>query len=275
MQASDYALTTQQLNFFKTFGYLKVANVLHDQIETICNAFEKLFADCEQEVIHWKHDAHYNKQRDVLMQIIEREPVLVALLDNPKINGIFSSILGDEYIYRASEGNIFSGDTYWHSDLYNALFKYQHIKMAFYLDPIDSQSGAFRAIPGSHLFGDEYANLLEQNIWQHEENYALKKEHVPSQTIPTNPGDLVIFDYRLKHATINSGARRRMFTICASEPFADEDIGELAKLVSELKGLSDCVYQPALLDNAPASRMRHLKQCLDADAYAKEHNMNQ
>lgn len=259
------ALSKQQQNFFNTFGYLVLPGLMKDSIADISAAFEKLYAMDDKEIIDWRHEAHYMQSRRVLLQFIERQPELFALLDHPVINGIFISLLGKDYLYRASEGNIFTGDTYWHSDLYGAFFKYRHIKILMYLEPLDENSGAFRAIPGSHLFGDKFSNLLERYVWKHDENYGLTKNQVPCVTIPTQPGDALVFDYRLKHATSHTKFNRRMFSICASERFADEDLPQLAELVNNfLPMTSGQVYHPNFAAQASESQRMHMDQCIQA-----------
>src|SRR6478735_6461702 len=183
--ASPFCLTRQQKNFFDTFGYLVLPGLMKDSIENITAAFEDLYQQHDKEIVDWRHEAHYMQSRQILMQFIERQPQLTALLDDPIINGVLSSLLGEDYLYRASDGNIFAGDTYWHSDLYGAFFKYRHIKILFYLDALNETNGAFQAIPGSHLLGDKFANLCERYVWKHEENLGLEKSQVPCVTIPT------------------------------------------------------------------------------------------
>lgn len=257
------ALSPQQLHFFEIFGYLYLPNLLGDATTTVSEKFDHLFAQHTRDVLDWRHEAHYNNARHILLQLIERDPFLSTLLEHPVIDGVLSSLLGDDYLYRASEGNIFTGDTYWHSDLYNADFKYRHIKILFYMDPIDAHSGALRVIPGSHLFGDRYANLLERYVWEHDKHLGIDKESVPSVVIPTRPGDAIVFDYRLKHATCHSGARRRMFTICGSERFRTEDLPSLKKMVEDLRQVTHGkVYQDTFIEQAPPQRRRHLDQCL-------------
>jgi hypothetical protein len=268
---NNFCLTKHQMNFFDTFGYLKLPGLLADQIADISQQFDSLLSRNEPEIIDWKHEAHYMQSRKILLQFVERLPELTRLLDDPRVDGIFSTLLGKDYLYRASEGNLFSGDTYWHSDLYGADFRYRHIKILLYLEPLDADSGAFRAIPGSHLFGDKFSNKLERFVWKHEENYGLQKDEVPSVTIPTVPGDVLVFDYRLKHATSHTLNTRRMFSICASQPFAEEDMPSLAKLVNDFLPMSQGqVYRPDFIANSPPERLKHMDQCLRAFAMLQE-----
>lgn len=260
-----FSLNKHQINFFETFGYLKLPGLLADVIGQITVAFDELFLECKPEIVDWMHEAHYMKSRLILMHFIERRPELAALLEDPRIDGLFQSLLGNSYQYRASDANLFTGDTYWHSDLYGAFFKYRHVKILMYLDPQDASSGAFQAIPGSHLFGDKFANKLENFVWKHEQNFGLTKDEVPSVTIPTVPGDVLVFDYRLKHATSHTKNNRRMFTICGSARFEDEDMPTLEKLVSDFLPMSGGkVYLPAFVESSPPSRMKHLDQNIQA-----------
>jgi len=262
-------LSQQQQQFFETFGYLALPGLLKDCADTVVQAFDRVFEQHKKEVLDWRHDAHYNYARHILLQLIERDAFLSSLLEHPIIDGLFTSLLGKNYLYRASEGNIFTGDTYWHSDLYNADFRYRHVKILFYLDEIDANSGALRVIPGSHLFGDKFANCLEKWGWEHDKNLGINKLEMPCTVIPTRPGDAIIFDYRLKHATCNSGDNRRMFTICGSERFKEEDLPSLKKMVAELTAMAGGkLFQEQFIHSAPSSRLKHLDQIL-ACAQAK------
>jgi ectoine hydroxylase-related dioxygenase (phytanoyl-CoA dioxygenase family) len=260
-----FELTRQQRNFFDTFGYLVLPGALKDQIADISASFNSLYENENQDVVDWVHEAHYMKTRKMMLQFIERLPELATLLDNPVINGVFSTLLGEDFIYRGSEANVFSGDTYWHSDLYGAFLKYRHVKVVLYLEPLDKNNGAFRAIPGSHLFGDKFANFCERDVWKHEEKLGLGKDEVPCVVIPTQPGDAVFFDFRLKHATSNTQHNRRMLSIAASQRFADEHLPKLAELTQNyLHMTGGHAYRPEFVATATDSQRRHIDQVLDA-----------
>jgi len=272
--AAPFTLTRQQKNFFDTFGYLVIPGLLKDCIEEVSTVFNQLFEHNPEEVVDWRHEAHYMKSRRFLLQFIERRPELSALLEHPIIDGTFQSLLGNDYLYRGSDGNIFTGDTYWHSDLYGAFFKYRHVKILLYLEPLDASNGGFRAIPGSHLFGDKFANLCERYVWKHEQHLGLEKDDVPSVTIPTQPGDVLVFDFRLKHATSNTHSARRMINISASQRFADEDLPKLAEIMQMFLDISgtNSIYHPHFLANANAAQDARTAQCLEALHYLKMEN---
>ncbi|HIC54675.1 MAG TPA: hypothetical protein EYO97_12650, partial [Gemmatimonadetes bacterium] len=74
------ALTEQQVRYFETFGFIKLAGLFADEAETIMDRFERL----------WKahgsgHDVrlHDHRRRSTLLQFVDREEYLSALLDDP------------------------------------------------------------------------------------------------------------------------------------------------------------------------------------------------
>ncbi len=238
---------------------------------TMTQEYERTFAQGEKDVIEWTHQAHHGYKRKVLPQFIDRSIYLSSLIDDPRIHNIFSGLLGEDFDYRGSDANIFENSTVWHSDTYGALFKYLNVKLAFYLEEIDEKSGCFRVIPGSHQFGDQFANQLQKMLGENDslkEPLGLDDIDVPCQILPTKPGDLLVFDFRLKHATCFAGEvkERRSFTICGSQRIADKDI---PKLREEMKIAAKFGYRnyygKQIVATANQERMLHLEQCMAQD----------
>ena len=150
-------LTAPQLQFFDTFGFLEFPGLLAKEADAITEAFEAVWA-----AHGGGHDGqpHDHKQRSALVPFIDQHEYLCGLLDDPRIEGIGSALLGDDFNYTGSDGNYYVGDTRWHSDGYRDK-KYVSLKMAFYLDPVTRDTGCLRVVPGSHRFGDAFAEALE------------------------------------------------------------------------------------------------------------------
>lgn len=269
----DYKLSTQQKRFFETFGYLHFPGLFANEIDRIKEEFDRLMAEHKKDVIDWKHQAHRNYMRLALPQFIDRSEYLSGFIDDPRVKNIFTGLLGDDFDYRGSDANVFEHSTVWHSDTYGALFKYLNVKLAFYLDDIDEHTGCFRLIPGSHLFGDRYSGALGKFLEggdSFRKDLGLEDIDIPCVKLPTKPGDVLAFDFRAKHATCYSAdqeiRQRKMFTICASERIADEDI---PKLRNEIKLAASYGYKSyygdAMLRTAGPERMVHLEQCLAQD----------
>jgi hypothetical protein len=87
------------------------------------------------------------------------------------------------------------------------------LKIAFYLDPLDQYSGCVRLLPGSHK---------NSSPWRADQAMQLMTEmniaptDLPGQLpVPTQPGDIVVFNHKTYHASFGGGQRRRMFTVRA------------------------------------------------------------
>ena len=254
-------LSDQQVAYFQTFGFLKFPGLLADQIGSIVDAFEGIWAD------HGGgHDGkpHDGKARSTIVPFIDQHERLCALLDDERIVGIASSLLGDDFNYTGSDGNYYVGDTNWHSDGWHT--KYTYIKIALYLDPLTRDTGCLRVIPGSHRNGDWFADTLQGKVRKSEENFGIHGRDVPAIALETIPGDLLLFNHNTKHAAFGGGSARRMFTINLSQRYRDEDLADLREYVGHLSRFwVDRAYSEKMVRTADSARLRHLEQIMAND----------
>lgn len=252
-------LTPQQLNFMETFGFLHFPGLIEDRIEAVIDAFEGVWAS------HGGgHDGrpHDGTARSCIVPFAGQSEYLSSLLDDPRIDGILGSLLGDDYVYLGSDGNYYVGDTGWHSDggWPRPIVYY---KIAFYLDRLTRDSGAIRVIPGSHRYGEGYAEALQASVRESEESWGVSGDQVPSVAVETSPGDVVVFHQGTKHSAWGGGDRRRMFTLNCTRRHTEEELPIMRREVANFsRFLTDSVYGPAMVDTAPPERMRHLEQPL-------------
>lgn len=263
-----FQLNEAQKKFFDTFGYLVLKGLFAREIGAISSAFDRTVSRYPEDLVDWRHRAHGNEHRLFMAQFIDRDEYLSALLDDERILGIYKGLLGDNFIYRGSDANIFECSTCWHSDTYGALLKYRNVKLAFYLESLSADSGCFRVLPGSQHFGDRFSNKLQSFLTKGDsllDDLGLQDHEVPAQVIATEPGDVLVFDFRVKHATCFGGDRtRRMFTMCAAERIKEEDIPLFRQKISEASklGIKSC-YGKEMIRTAGPERIVHLQQCLE------------
>ncbi len=50
------------------------------------------------------------------LAFLDQTDYLASLIDDPRIDGIFPSLLGEDCNYLGSDGNFYVGDTHWHSN---------------------------------------------------------------------------------------------------------------------------------------------------------------
>jgi len=267
-------LTEQQLAFFDTFGFLAFRGLFADDIDKITAAFERVWA-----AHGGGHDGqeHDGKQRSALIQFIDRDEYLCNLLDDPRIDDVCASVLRDDYNFYTSDGNFYVGDTLWHSDGYRDT-KYLSFKLAFYLDPVTADTGCLRVIPGSHKYRDTFADSLQKvtDLRSEVDNpsmelWGVDGSDVPAIPLEVKPGDLLMFNHRLKHSSWGGGDRRRMFTLNFEQRYAEEDIEQLkARIGSLARFWADRAYGDLMIETASPKRMVHLEQYLANDGHLAE-----
>jgi hypothetical protein len=262
---SEFRLTKEQLAFFDTFGFLSFPGLLDDRIERIIAEFEILWA--AQGGGHYGQP-HDGKRRSCIAPCIDRSVYLSTMLDDPRLEGIAASLLGDDFNYMGSDGNLYAGDTGWHSDGWHR--ELVHIKLAFYLDPVGRDSGCLRVIPGSHKIGDKFSDALQRDIYQTQESWSLDGPAVPSVALETKPGDVLVFNHNLKHAAFGGSPRRRMFTMNCCQRYPESRLQELRDyLAGGARFWAEKAYADPMRDTGGPRRMIHLEQCMANDGHLK------
>ncbi len=266
MPSTPFRLSAPQLAFFHTFGYLHFPGLLNDRIERIIAEFEILWA-AQGGGHHGRQ--HDGKRRSCIVPCIDRSVYLSTLLDDARLEGIAAGILGDDFNYMGSDGNLYAGDTGWHSDGWHR--EITHIKLAFYLDPVGRDTGCLRVIPGSHRIGDKFSDALQAEIFQSQESWNLPDRDVPCVALETRPGDVVLFNHNLKHSAFGGSARRRMFTMNCCQRYPERLLPELRDYIAgAARFWIERAYGEAMINSASPQRMVHLEQNLANDAHLKE-----
>lgn len=266
-------LTPHQLAFMDLFGFLVFPGLLNDRIDRITEEFEQIFVE------RGDHHgvAHDGTQRTCIFPFIDQSEYLSSLLDDPRIDGILTSLLGEGYAYLGSDGNFYTGDTGWHSDADftggRGIPPRTFYKIALYLDPVEANTGALRVIPGSHRFGEGFTMELQQmlRVSNSRESLGIPGDQVPAVALASNPGDVVVFNQALKHSSWGGSSRRRMFTINSSARFGIDDWHLLEnEVAASARFWPDSVYGEPMLRTATPERMVHLEQALtQTDALAE------
>jgi len=266
MSSDAFQLSEQQKTFFQTFGYLGFPGLVADKAEAISQAFEDLWSSHGGGHGGQQHDG---SARSCIVRFVDQSPYLSTLLDDPRVLGIATSLLGDDFNYMGSDGNYYVGDTRWHSDGWHP--QTLHIKIAFYLDPLTRDTGALRVIPGSHRLGEGYAEGLQKQIRQSTELWGVEGRDVPAIALETNPGDIVVFNHNTKHSAWGRNKRRRMFTMNLCQRYPEERVQELRDYISgAARFWIDRAYDEQIVQSAGPERIRHLEQVLANDGHLAE-----
>jgi len=265
-ETTDFQLSEQQVNFFETFGYLGFPGLMADRAAEIDGAFEAIW---DNHGGGHNGKAHDGKARSCIVPFIDQSEILAGLLDDPRIHGIATRLLGDDFNYMGSDGNYYVGDTRWHSDGWHP--ETRHIKIAFYLDTLTRDTGALRVIPGSHLREDSYAAGLQKQIRNSAEVWGIEGRDVPAIALETKPGDILVFNHNTKHAAFGGSQARRMFTINLCQRYPEARIQELRDYISGgARFWIDRSYGETMMRTATPQRQRHLEQVMANDGHLAE-----
>ncbi|MCY3902250.1 MAG: phytanoyl-CoA dioxygenase family protein [Caldilineaceae bacterium] len=251
-------LTREQKQFFETFGFLSLPGLLKEEVGWIIDEFEAVFRG--------RNVVHDGSERSCIVPFIDQSTRLSTLLDDPRLVGLISGILGEEFNYLGGDGNYYTGDTSWHSDGFHTVGKY--LKVALYLDGVGRDSGCLRVIPGTHRL-DMFKGWEARQAGESPERWGIEQKDVPAVALETRPGDVVAFNHNLMHASFGGSKRRRMFTLnscarCETEP----ELDELKKYIANHhRYWIDQMHSDIMRGTASQARMRHLQQVIDNEGH--------
>lgn len=247
-------ITSQQIAFFETFGYLHLPDLLKTEIEWITEEFTAIHAQAQGV----QHDG---SQRTCIVPFIDQSERLSALLDHPDIINLAASLLDDNFNYLGGDGNYYVGDTSWHTDGWHDELKY--LKIALYLDPVKRDTGSLRVIPGSHLINSAWTPLIHR-VTQSQQAFGISGKDVPAIPLESSPGDVVAFNHNLLHASFGGNSSRRMFTLnmCrhANTESEKKDLRDF--IVAQGRFWIEHIHSDIMRRTASAERMRHLEQVM-------------
>lgn len=200
-------LAEQELAHFRTFGFIVLRRAFApDEMTRISLQFDRVMNQDR------RGQPFSGETRHCVVGCVEQNEELRRLLDDDRIYLRVEQLLGPGFLWITSDGNLYVGDTRWHPDRRD--LSDQMLKIAFYLDPVDRDTGCLRVIPGSHLPG------LGQRLrdqWPAEEAtespYGVSGSSIPHYAVRSEPGDVVFFDQRLFHSSFGGKSGRRMFTL--------------------------------------------------------------
>jgi hypothetical protein len=124
-------------------------------------------------------------------------PVSLSLLDSAET--VAAALFGGPVLPTRAKGTRYHGETPWHTDSDLPL---RSLGFLAYLEPVGAESGALRVIPGSH-----HAQFREaiRGIG----TTCLRDLSLPGHVVATEPGDMILLDERVLHASFGGGIRRQ------------------------------------------------------------------
>ena len=248
-------LTRGQIDHFYTFGFIVLPQLLSpDEIAIMKRESIEIFDEARNGM------PFDGKQRQMVQPFFEWRPFLSSLVEDDRIYGIGESLLGPDFFLMSTQGDIHVGDTQWHgadldSEPPHQLFAQQSVKVAFYLDPLDKETGCLRVIPGSHRRPfSEHLQVLKGS--HNEMPFGVSGPEMPSVALESRPGDVIVFTESLFHGAFGGEAGRYQHAInFMAPPVTEEQEAWLRRLY---EGWTYALHPAETFVNSDRPRIRRL-----------------
>lgn len=156
-------------------------------------------------------------ERRSVANFLGRSPALTDAAAAIDLPGVAASLLDAPVVYLFGDASEYRGDTAWHADTDYANARL--VKFVLYDSPLNADNGALRFLLGSHRQPQAYPT----DGWADEE--------VPGYVVDVEPGDVIAFDPRLRHAALGGQVRRQVAITYAAQPTTPAAKLELMNLV--------------------------------------------
>src|SRR3989442_10195945 len=187
----NFNSTSCSADAFRTFGF----GVLREFFDP-----HPLAAEIDQ-VMHDGLVADVSRTGEIRFQYVPmmtfKTPVSLSLLD--RVEAVAAALLGGSVLPTRAKGVRCSGSTPWHTDSSAPLAS---VGFLAYLEPLRAEDGALRVLPGSHHpdFRDALRGLGVDGT---------AAPVLPAHVVVTEPGDLILLDEHVLHASFGGGTRRQ------------------------------------------------------------------
>lgn len=227
-------LTETQLLHYKIFGFTIMNGVFSpDELQTIEIEFNRGLSRARGHT-----DRQGIRQQLNWTNLGSENTFLSLLLEDARFVRAAEQIFCGEVIGRNCNSNSFDSDrTEWHPDTYDLARR--GIKFAFYLEPLDGNSGALRFIPGSQknpLHSEIQQITLKESNRGIIDRGGVEIDQMPAYIAATQPGDVIAFDSRVWHASCGGSINRRM---CSVNYFAVPVTPEEEESMHEIKAAEE------------------------------------
>jgi hypothetical protein len=189
----DFKTASPSADILRTFGFVVVrqcfdAVLLADEIDQVMR----------RGLIH-RQTARYSGINFQWVPMMTSETsVSLSLLD--RAGNLAETLLGGPVLPTRAKGIRYIGNTPWHTDSESPIAS---IGFIAYIDSLKAESGALRVLPGSHH--PEYGDAIRALGTTVETTVAT----LPAHVIETEPGDLIVIDEHLFHASFGGAVRRQ------------------------------------------------------------------
>lgn len=190
-------ITTQQLDHFATFGFVKLPGLLADQAAALRTEVDAALHDAYAATYDERVTEGMGISGHYVPMASRLTPVSASLVcDDTALIDAAEQLLGTEVLPCVPDGILYFAEAGWHDDDGIGV---RGVKFATYFDQLVATNGALRFVPCSHH--DDARPSLRAYQRSHGEGF-------PGVVVDSTPGDVVAFDLHTFHASF--GGRDRL-----------------------------------------------------------------
>jgi hypothetical protein len=200
----NFNLTLYSIDTFRTFGFVVLRQFFDPS---------PLVAEIDR-VMHEGLVSDVSSSGEIRFQYVPMmtagTPASLTLLD--RAQAVAAALLGGPVLPTRAKGVRYCGNTPWHTD---SSLPIASIGFVAYLEPLGADNGALRVLPGSHHadLGDAVRKLGAAGM---------AAPALPAHVVVTEPGDMILLDEHLFHASFGGATRRQWRVDCVSAPVGAE-----------------------------------------------------
>ncbi len=157
---------------------------------------------------------------------------------------LVEDLLGVSVLPALTQHTLFFDAAGWHTDTGHSV---PSAKAVVYLQPLDVGTGALRVLPGSHALDERVlTDLMRGPAFRDEHTWRDATAQVPAYVITSRPGDVIVFDEHLWHASIGGRNRLQWSATYVLDPATPEEGRAVsAYLDSQFSADRQLDYDPA------------------------------
>ena len=193
-------LTTDQWKQFQLFGFVVLRGWLTES-ETAALRDEAL------QRLRKEHGSSFDERPwqsgmagHYVPMLDPTAPMSCAIVEDDRFHAAARELLDGECLISPADTHavLYFGEAGWHTDVGYDL---RTVKFAAYLDAVTGPTGALRVLPLSH-------SVPYKSLASYTHHPRVETEDVPGYVCETEPGDVIVFDGKLFHAS--TGGRDRL-----------------------------------------------------------------
>jgi len=224
-------LTDERIDHYRTFGYAVLRRHLRDdEADRLRREVKTAQRDAFGPRLDERSFAGGIPGHYLPMMSRQRTPINLAMIEDDRFLGAAGELVGGRVLPTYAEGILYFGSTPLHHDAGPGA---QGVKFVAYLEPLTADTGALRLLAGSHHPGVTAAltGWVRRHRIHDDKTLLAQVAGLPLAVVETKPGDVVVFDWHTRHASLGGVDRLQWTVSYVKDPASPADVERFKDIV--------------------------------------------